>query len=155
MPDVHTKAQRSYNMSRIRGKDTTPELVVRRLVHGMGFRYRLHVRSLPGKPDLVFTVRRKVILVHGCFWHRHDCRLGRPMPATRCDFWRAKFEGNLRRDAEQVRVLRRLGWRVMIIWQCDTESSKADRLARRIGVFLKGPTVPKRGAVRRKAGRIG
>jgi DNA mismatch endonuclease (patch repair protein) len=107
-------------MSRIRGKDTKPELVVRRLLHGMGYRYRLHRRDLPGAPDIVFIRRRKVIFVHGCFWHRHPdsrCPLAR-LPKSRLEFWRAKLEGNRRRDEENEARLRGLGWNILIIWEC-------------------------------------
>ena len=102
--DTLSKAQRSERMSRVRGKDTKPELLVRRLVHGMGYRYRLHRRDLPGTPDLVFPGRRKVIFVHGCFWHRHPdpaCKLAR-LPKSRTDFWLPKLEGNRARDIENA-----------------------------------------------------
>lgn len=138
MRDVLTKTQRSYNMSRIRGKDTSPEMIVRRLVHAMGFRYRLHVRSLPGAPDMVFRSRRQAIFVHGCFWHRHSCKLGRPMPATRRAFWKAKLEGNKSRDTRQRRALRRMGWKILTVWECQTGSRKLVRLRQRIATFLNG-----------------
>ena len=96
--DVHTPRQRSRNMAAIKGKDTRPEMVVRRMLHRLGFRYALHKNGLPGKPDLVFPSRRKVIFVHGCYWHIHDCRYGRVVPATRADFWRAKRRSNVERD---------------------------------------------------------
>lgn len=134
MADVLSPEQRRYNMSRIRGKDSKPEMVVRRLVHGLGYRYRLHHRDLPGCPDLVFTSRRKVIFVHGCFWHRHRCRYGRPMPATRRRFWQAKLEGNKARDAKNRRALRRCGWRVLVVWECQTKD--LEKLADRLVAFL-------------------
>jgi DNA mismatch endonuclease (patch repair protein) len=127
--DRETSTQRSERMSRIRSKDTKPELLVRRVVHGMGYRYRLHRRDLPGSPDLVFPARRKVIFVHGCFWHRHpdpSCRLTRT-PKTRLEFWLPKFEENRRRDLEKQRQLRDLGWEIMVLWECqlrDVESVK-------------------------------
>ncbi len=136
MPDALTKTQRSYNMSRIRGKDTTPEMIVRRLVHSMGYRYRLHVRSLPGTPDIVFHSRRQAIFVHGCFWHRHSCKLGRPMPKTRRSFWKTKLEGNRLRDARQRRVLLRMGWQALTIWECQTKARMLERLRQRIATFL-------------------
>ena len=108
MTDRMAKRQRSELMSRIRGKHTGPELVVRRLVHGLGYRYRLHERTLPGTPDLVFVSRRKVVLVHGCFWHLHNCDLA-ATPKTRPDFWREKFEGNVRRDRRAQRALSKYG----------------------------------------------
>jgi DNA mismatch endonuclease, patch repair protein len=120
MVDVLTPAQRRFNMSRIRGRDTTPELVVRRLIHGLGFRFRLHRRDLPGKPDLVLPRLRKAVFVHGCFWHRHpDCRFA-TMPKTRTEFWREKFSANMARDARKEEQLRQLGWDVLTVWECET-----------------------------------
>ena len=136
MTDRMTRRQRSELMSRIRGKHTAPELVVRRLVHGLGYRYRLHVRKLPGTPDLVFTSRKKVILVHGCFWHRHSCDMA-ATPKTRSDFWRQKFEDNVRRDKRASRAISRMGWKSMVVWGCQTLSS-LDELGRRIQGFLDG-----------------
>ena len=120
MPDTLTATERSDRMSRIRGKDTKPELVVRRLIHAMGYRYRLHRRDLPGAPDIVFARLRKVIFVHGCFWHRHPdsrCRLAR-LPKSRVDFWREKLEGNRRRDEENEARLQAMEWSALIIWEC-------------------------------------
>ena len=107
-------------MRAVKGKDTKPEMVVRRLVHGMGYRYRLHRKSLPGKPDMVFGPRKKVIFVHGCFWHQHSdagCR-GARMPLTRFQYWRPKLERNKERDNCNVTNLNRLGWDVLVIWEC-------------------------------------
>lgn len=123
-------------MSRVRSKDTKPELLVRRLVHGMGYRYRLHSRTLPGHPDLVFTRRRKIVFVHGCFWHRHPdpgCKLAR-MPKSRLDFWAPKLELNRRRDIESQAKLRELGWDVLVVWECELRD-RAD-LESRIRSFL-------------------
>jgi DNA mismatch endonuclease (patch repair protein) len=117
MVDVLTPAQRQLNMSRIRGKDTKPELLVRRGLHALGFRFRLHRKDLPGRPDLVFPARRAVIFVHGCFWHSHDCPMCK-MPATRAEFWRAKIAGNRDRDEQAVRALTAAGWRVLVVWEC-------------------------------------
>lgn len=117
MADVLTPAQRSHNMSRIRGKDTKPELLLRRGLHAAGFRFRLHRKDLPGCPDLVFPSRRAVIFVHGCFWHGHACPMCK-MPATRPEFWRAKIEANHARDLRSVTALQSAGWRVLIIWEC-------------------------------------
>lgn len=126
--------QRSARMSLVRAKNTKPELLVRRLVHGLGYRYRLHRRTLPGTPDLVFPGRDKVIFVHGCFWHRHrGCELAR-MPKSRLEFWVPKLEGNAQRDARDVRALRRLGWSVMTIWECQLRDMT--RLENRIRRFL-------------------
>jgi DNA mismatch endonuclease (patch repair protein) len=117
MVDVLTPEQRSFNMSRIRGRDTKPELVLRRGLHARGFRFRLHRKDLPGRPDLVFPGRHAVIFVHGCFWHGHDCPMCR-MPATRADFWRSKIEKNRLRDRNVVTALRKSGWRVLTVWEC-------------------------------------
>jgi len=121
-------------MQRIRSKDTKPELRVRRLVHSLGFRYRLHARELPGRPDLVFRRRRKVIFVHGCYWHVHDCPLGRVAPATNAEFWRNKRQGNVDRDARNLAALAEGGWDVLVIWQC--ELADASALTQRIRNFL-------------------
>lgn len=134
--DTLTKAERSARMSRIAGKDTRPEMVVRRLVHAMGYRYRLHRRDLPGKPDLVFPARRKVIFVHGCFWHRHAdsaCKLAR-LPKSRLDFWLPKLEGNAARDAIKEQKLRELGWDILIIWECELKEPAS--LKSRIETFF-------------------
>jgi DNA mismatch endonuclease (patch repair protein) len=123
-------------MSLVRNKDTKPELAVRRLVHGLGFRYRLHRLDLPGKPDLVFPARSKVIFVHGCFWHRHpDCSLAR-LPKSRLDFWVPKLERNRENDLLKQEELRRLGWNVLVVWECDLRDR--DELARKITEFLNG-----------------
>jgi len=121
-------------MSRIRGRDTKPEVIVRRVAHSLGFRFVLHARDLPGRPDLAFPARRKVIFVHGCFWHRHRCRYGRPTPATRAEFWRVKLEGNRARDARARRALRRRGWQVLVVWECQTRD--AETLGRGLRKFL-------------------
>ena len=119
--DTLTKAQRSAIMSRIRGKDTQPELFVRRLVHRAGYRYRLHRRDLPGTPDLVFPSRRKVIFVHGCFWHKHPGCPANRTPASNRAYWQPKLLANRRRDRRNERQLRAAGWRVQVIWECETE----------------------------------
>jgi DNA mismatch endonuclease (patch repair protein) len=134
LADVLTPAQRRKNMQRIRSKDTQPELLVRRLIHSLGFRYRLHARELPGRPDLVFRRRRKVIFVHGCYWHVHSCALGRVAPATNAEFWRSKRQGNVDRDARNLAALREAGWESLVIWQC--ELREVPSLTRRIRKFL-------------------
>lgn len=137
MADTLTKAQRSERMSRIRGRDTKAELVVRKLVHRLGFRYRLHGKGLPGRPDLVFRGKKKVIFVHGCFWHRHDdsgCKLAR-LPKTRLDFWLPKLEGNRERDLRNYQRLAANGWKYLVIWEC--EMSGLPALERKIKKFLK------------------
>ncbi|MDQ8698169.1 very short patch repair endonuclease [Hyphomicrobium sp. LHD-15] len=131
--DRLTKGQRSELMSRIRGKDTRPELLVRRLAHSLGYRYRLHGSKLPGRPDLVFASRRKIILVHGCFWHGHTCKRGAP-PATNRGFWTAKLKRNQARDLRNIRSLRQDGWRVLVLWECDMADPA--KLRRRLRTFL-------------------
>lgn len=137
MTDTLTPSERSARMARIRAKDTRPEWLVRRLIHGMGYRYRLHRRELPGCPDLVFPGRRKVIFVHGCFWHRHgkDCPLTR-WPKSRMAFWRPKLTANHARDQRNQRALTALGWRWLVVWEC--ELSDRDNLTMRIKAFLDG-----------------
>jgi DNA mismatch endonuclease, patch repair protein len=120
MTDVLTPAQRSYNMSRIRGAHTAPELRVRKVLHAMGLRYRLHGKGLPGKPDLVFSGARAVLFVHGCFWHMHRCKHGKPVPATNRSFWADKRRSNVERDKRNRAALKKDGWRVFEIWECHT-----------------------------------
>ena len=121
-------------MSRVRPTDTRPEMVVRRLVHGLGYRYRLHGQKLPGRPDLVFAARRKVIFVHGCFWHRHPgCRLART-PKSRVNFWRAKLDGNRERDLVKQRELAELGWQSLVLWECQLNDPNSIR--ERVTAFL-------------------
>lgn len=117
MVDVVDTATRSRMMAGIRGKNTRPELIIRRGLHAQGFRYRLHSPGLPGKPDLVFPGRRAVILVHGCFWHGHDCHLFR-WPSSRVEFWKRKIIRNREKDIETLVALREEGWRVLVIWEC-------------------------------------
>lgn len=118
MSDVVDAQTRSRMMSGIGPKDTKPEMILRRALHSMGFRFRLHDKRLPGKPDLVFPGRRAVVFVHGCFWHRHDdCRYA-ATPATRPEFWAAKFDGNVSRDARAREALLRAGWRFGVVWEC-------------------------------------
>lgn len=117
--DITSPEKRSRMMAGIKGKNTKPELVVRRLVHGMGFRYRLHRKDLPGSPDLVFSRLKKVICVHGCFWHRHPgCRFAYT-PKSNAEFWLNKLEGNIRRDAQVLAALDALGWKVLVVWECE------------------------------------
>ena len=117
MPDVLTEEQRRYNMLRIRGRDTRPEMIIRQGLHARGLRFRLHRRDLPGRPDLAFPQYRAVIFVHGCFWHGHDCPLFR-WPQTRKDFWREKIRKNRARDQGAVASLKDQGWRVLTVWEC-------------------------------------
>jgi DNA mismatch endonuclease (patch repair protein) len=131
--DPLTRSERSERMSRIRNTDTKPEMIVRRLVHGMGYRYRLHVSKLTGKPDLAFFPRHKVIFVHGCFWHQHGCSQYR-MPKTRRSFWEPKLAGNKAHDAKVQKALRKIGWRSLIVWECQLKRSA--KLKVRIKRFL-------------------
>ena len=117
MTDVLTREQRHRNMSRIRGRDTKPEMLVRRGLHAYGFRYRLQVRELPGRPDLTFPRYRAVIFVHGCFWHGHDCPMF-TLPSTRREFWETKIAGNRARDERAVASLLESGWRIANVWEC-------------------------------------
>jgi DNA mismatch endonuclease (patch repair protein) len=127
-------AKRSLIMAAVHSKDTKPELVVRKIVYGLGYRYRLHSKKLPGKPDLVFAGKRKAIFVHGCFWHRHrGCRYA-TSPKTRIEFWQSKFQANVVRDKQTTEELKRLGWSVLTIWQCELKELK--KLAERIDEFL-------------------
>lgn len=122
-------------MGLIRSTDTKPELFVRRLVHSMGYRYRLHRRDLPGVPDLVFRPKQKVIFVHGCFWHGHKCRLGR-MPKSRLDYWEGKISKNKKRDAANLRKLHSMNWKYIVLWECQLHDRNA--IAHRIKCFLDG-----------------
>ena len=133
--DVLSSSQRSALMARIRGKNTKPEMMVRRMAHGMGYRYRLHKKSLPGTPDLVFASRKKVIFVNGCFWHRHaGCQLA-ATPKTRVDFWMKKLDRNVQRDKDAIRQLEQTGWQVLVIWECETRSPEGldEKLAEFLG----------------------
>lgn len=134
--DPLSQEERSKQMSLVRAKDTKPEMRVRKLVHLMGYRYRLHARDIPGYPDLVFRKRRKVIFIHGCFWHQHDCVMGNRIPKSRIEFWQKKLLGNKKRDAQNCHQLRAEGWSVLVIWECQTVSTKMDRLRYRIERFL-------------------
>jgi DNA mismatch endonuclease, patch repair protein len=127
--DIVTPEVRSRMMGRIRGKDTKAELAVRQLTHGLGLRFRLHVRHLPGRPDMVLPRHRTVIFVHGCFWHRHDCAFA-TTPKTRPEFWEAKFRGNVERDQRNRKALIELGWKVLEIWEC--ELNDEPRLRRKL-----------------------
>ena len=134
MTDVLTPQQRSFNMSRIRHRDTKPEIVVRSIVHRMGYRYRLHKSDLPGKPDLVLVRHNKIINVHGCFFHMHACKYGKVVPTTNTEFWSSKRLSNVERDRRNLRTLKKAGWKIMTVWECETKNLGA--LAKRIHRFL-------------------
>ena len=127
MADVHSAEQRSRNMAAIRGKDTKPELQLRRAIFARGYRYRLHRKDLPGKPDIVLPKFRAVIQVQGCFWHKHDCQYFK-WPATRPKFWHDKIEDNVVRDQRALYHLKLDGWRVLIIWECALKKSTPDEI---------------------------
>ena len=135
MTDVHTQEQRSYNMSRIRGYDTLPEKKLRSLLHRRGFRFRLHDKRLPGRPDIVLPKYRSVIFVHGCFWHRHpECRYA-TTPESRSDFWRDKFARNVERDRRNIALLEKEGWYPIVIWECELKND-ADAVLEYISTTL-------------------
>ena len=136
MVDVHTPAQRSHNMSRIKSKDTSPELRVRHALFGLGYRYRVHVSALPGKPDIVFTRKMKVIHVNGCFWHSHACRYGCVTPKTNSIVWERKRAATLFRDERNNVALVRLGWSALTVWECELRDM--DSAMDRIVAFLEG-----------------
>ena len=138
MVDRLSKDQRSWNMSRIRSGGMKPEMAVRRLAHSMGFRYRLHRRDLPGKPDLVFPSRKKVIFVHGCFWHQHDdpdCKISR-VPKSRIEYWGEKLSKNVMRDAAQRDLLEDIGWKTFVIWECQVKKWNESELCSVLRSFL-------------------
>ncbi len=138
MTDTISPAARSRVMAAVKSKDTGPEMIVRRLVHGMGYRYRLHVRGLQGTPDLVFPRLRKIINVNGCFWHLHGCPHCR-IPSSRRDYWVKKLWRNAARDEQTLRKLRRDGWRVLVVWECQATPKKQERLRERLAAFLDAP----------------
>lgn len=125
---------RSSIMRAVRSRDTTPELIVRRVATNLGYRYRLHKATLPGKPDLVFSSRRKAIFVHGCFWHGHDCKRGSREPKSNVEYWRAKVQRNRQRDASVNAALTECGWSTLVVWECETRDH--DELSARIARFL-------------------
>jgi DNA mismatch endonuclease (patch repair protein) len=132
-------------MRRIKSKDSKPEMLIRRMVHGMGYRYRLHRKDLPGKPDLVFPGIRKVIFVHGCFWHCHDdpaCRDGR-LPKSRQEYWVPKLKRNRQRDSNNIAALEDLGWSSLVIWECETRDAEKvkTRLRKFLGGRVKAPNI--------------
>lgn len=140
--DTRTEEQRQRIMAAVKSRDTGPEIAVRRLLFAAGYRYRLHVAALPGRPDIVLPKHRVVIFVHGCFWHGHRCRKGR-LPKTRLDFWQAKIDRNRERDRAALIALRRAGWRVLVVWQCELQQPRrVEKMLR----FITTPPTPKRPA---------
>lgn len=132
--DVFSTEQRSQIMSKIKGKDTKPELLVRSIVHRMGFRFRLHRKDLPGKPDMVFPKHRKVIFVHGCFWHAHPGCSRATIPKSNTEFWLRKINGNKERDKRNISLLEELGWRPLVVWECETKD--VEKLMDKLQSFL-------------------
>ena len=137
--DIYSAAKRSEIMSRVRSTGSKPEMLVRRLVHSLGYRFRLHHDGLPGKPDLAFPRHRKVIFVHGCFWHQHGRCAKATIPASNHAFWERKLSGNVERDRQNVAALCRSGWQILVIWECETRDR--DALATRVRVFLESPVL--------------
>jgi DNA mismatch endonuclease Vsr len=145
--DTLSPAQRSARMALIRSKDTKPEMLIRRVLHGLGYRYRLHRRDLPGAPDLVFPARRMVLFVHGCFWHGHEgCKIAH-QPESRPAFWAEKFDRNKARDLRNEEALRRAGWKVLTVWECETKDLSL--LEHRLTTFLGPPSCITEGNTRR------
>ena len=139
MSDVHSAATRSYNMSRIRGKDTKPEMLVRQYLHAHGLRYRLHTKNLPGKPDVVLPKYKTVVFVNGCFWHRHEnCRYF-VVPKTRTEFWLDKIGRNVAKDEKQRAELQSQGWRVLTVWECELKPAVRERTLERLYFSLTAP----------------
>lgn len=137
MTDIFSKEKRSEIMSKIGPKNSKPEIIVRKIVHSLDYRFRLHRKDLPGNPDLVFPKYKKAIFVHGCFWHGHKrCQRGK-LPATNTTFWEEKISGNVKRDKSNFNKLRRLGWKYLVIWQCDIKESNKENLKRKINNFFK------------------
>lgn len=132
--DTLSPQQRSARMRLVKSRDTKPELELRRIVWGLGYRYRTNRRDVAGHPDMAFVGRKRAIFLHGCFWHRHDCALGRRAPKSRLDFWLNKFERNVQRDAAVMASLKTAGWRALVIWEC--ELTNRSRVERRIRTFL-------------------
>lgn len=136
MADNLTAEQRSACMRAVRSRNTTPEMRVRQVAHSMGYRYALHRKDLPGKPDLVFVSRRKIVFVHGCFWHLHNCRHGQVAPVSNLSYWSTKRERNRKRDKSHLRALRASGWKVLVVWECWIKD--ATTLGKRLVNFLDG-----------------
>ena len=135
-----TSEHRSRTMRAVKGHDTKPEMLVRRLLYRMGYRYRLHRKDLPGKPDIVFGSRRKVIFIHGCFWHGHSCKRGNRLPRTNAEYWMAKIAGNIKRHAKQLDVLAAAVWMELTLWECELADEKA--VERRLRDFLDETATP-------------
>ncbi|CAN5662751.1 hypothetical protein BH10BAC2_BH10BAC2_01930 [soil metagenome] len=127
MADVHSKETRSYNMSQIKGRNTKPEMLVRTFLHAQGFRYKLHDKSLPGKPDLVLPKYKTIIFIHGCFWHGHNGCKYYVVPKTRTAWWMNKINGNIANDKKAIKALKKDGWKIIIVWECDLRTVKVEK----------------------------
>ncbi|CAN5330982.1 very short patch repair endonuclease [soil metagenome] len=136
MADVHDPEVRSYNMSQIRSKDTKPEMTVRKFLHANGFRYRLHVKDLPGKPDLVLPKYNSVIFVHGCFWHAHEGCEYFKIPKTRTEWWKEKLFGNKERAEKNIQKLKEMGWNVIVIWECELKAAAKEETLKKLAHTL-------------------
>lgn len=134
MADNLTAEQRKRNMTAIKSRHTKPEIVVRSIVHRLGFRFRLHSKKLAGKPDIVLPRHKKIILVHGCFWHMHDCKRGNVTPKTNADYWQNKRFRNVARDKENLKIYKKQNWNVLTIWECEIKD--LNKLERKLGKFL-------------------
>ena len=137
MADVHNKETRSYNMSQIKGKNTKPEMLVRKFLHAQGFRYKLHDKTLPGKPDLVLPKYKTVIFIHGCFWHGHKGCKYYVVPKTRTDWWLQKINGNIANDEKAVKALKKDGWKIITIWECELKRDKLENTLKKVIRSLK------------------
>jgi len=135
MTDVLTREQRRFNMAQIKSKNTRPEMMVRTLLHALGYRFRLHVQKMAGRPDVVLPKFKAVIFVHGCFWHMHHCKFGKVVPKTNAQFWQIKRMANVERDKRQRKALRK-DWSVLTVWECETRNP--DSLGRKLRHFLEG-----------------
>jgi len=133
--DNLSATQRSYCMSQIRSINTSPEILVRCLIHKMGYRFRLHRKELPGKPDIVLSKHKKIIFVHGCFWHKHKCKYGKVIPKTNAKYWQKKIQGNVQKDRNNICALKKLGWDVLVVWECQLK--KPEMILNKITTFLK------------------
>lgn len=134
-----SSTNRSAIMRAVKSKNTTPELIVRRLIHGLGYRYRLHRKDLPGSPDIVFSGLRKIVLVNGCFWHGHDCARGARRPKTNSEYWQVKIARNAERDSRNLETLHDEGWQVLTVWECEIAQAGYEALQERLQSFLSSP----------------
>lgn len=138
--DVHNPKQRSFNMSQIKSKNTKPEETIRKTLWANGYRYRKNVKNLPGKPDIVFTGKKKMIFVNGCFWHMHDCKYFK-WPKSREEFWKKKICDTAKRDQRNYEALRTMGWKLLVIWECKIKELSSEEIFKKLCAFLEDPDV--------------